>query len=125
MTNRKQDIVVPALTAEQQQVYIRANIISPSNEPDASHDIYDERELAGKPHTIREALKGVNALVEDLKSQLEGLSAQRMAVEVGLEFALESGHLVAIVGKASGKSSIKVTLEWSNARTDYGASGNV
>jgi hypothetical protein len=33
--------------------------------------------------------------------------------EFGCEFAVESGTLVAVVGKASGRSAFKVGLEWS------------
>ena len=121
---KKKDIVVSAWTAEEEQVHIRADIISPNGELGGSADQYNERELAARPHAIGDALKGVNALVKDLKSELQGLSAKRMAVEVSLEFALESGHLVAIVGKASGKSSIKVTLEWNDSDADNDASSS-
>jgi hypothetical protein len=39
-------------------------------------------------------------------------TASRVTLEFGCDIALESGSLVAAIGKASAKSAFKVTLEW-------------
>jgi Trypsin-co-occurring domain 1 len=115
------DIVITAWTSEQLPVHIRASVIDAL--PDAPNGVAGERELAGRPRSVSDALQGISSLAADLKKQVGGLKPARTSIEIGLEFALESGHLVAIIGKATGKSSVKLTLEWANDAAGDGASG--
>jgi len=124
MTEHGGDIVVTAWTSEQLPVHIRASIIDHDGHlAGAATGSSEEQELAGGPKSVSGALQGISALAADLKNQVGGLKPARTSIEIGLEFALESGHLVAILGKATGKSSVKLTLEWGNGATGDDASG--
>jgi hypothetical protein len=72
----------------------------------------EERDIAGARPTLDGVVSAIKEFAAELAVALEGSGASRAAVEFGCEFALETGHLVAVLGKASAKSSLKVTLEW-------------
>ena len=74
----------------------------------------EETEVAARQVTLDGVLGGVRAFAEQVLNQLRGAGVSKATVEFGCEFGLESGSLVAIVGKASSKSVMKVGLEWSN-----------
>jgi len=40
---------------------------------------------------------------------------KKATIELGVEVAVESGTLVAVIGKANGKSTLKVQLEFDRA----------
>jgi len=58
------------------------------------------------------ALDGLVATAEAAFRKIEQLKWTKAVVELGVEFALESGTLVAVLGKASGKSALTVQLEF-------------
>ncbi|MCW3819503.1 CU044_2847 family protein [Micromonospora sp. DR5-3] len=72
-----------------------------------------EVEIAGECPSLDGALEAVAELAQKISSKLQREGVSRIAVEFGCEFALNSGSFVAVIGKASAKSSFKVTLEWS------------
>ncbi|MEU2169486.1 CU044_2847 family protein [Micromonospora chersina] len=72
----------------------------------------DEVEVASRPATLDEALAGVAAFAERVAGTLREADVTRLSVEFNCEFAVESGKFVAILGKASAKSGVKVGLEW-------------
>jgi len=43
---------------------------------------------------------------------LSDLRAKRTVVEFGVEIAVESGNLTALIVKGSGKANLKITAEW-------------
>lgn len=58
---------------------------------------------------LTDAIEGVSvAVLEGLKR----IKPRKATVEFGIEVALESGKLTALLVKGSGNASIKVTLEW-------------
>ena len=58
---------------------------------------------------LTDAIEGVSAsILEGLKR----IKPQKATVEFGIEVALESGKLTALLVKGSGNASIKVILEW-------------
>lgn len=77
----------------------------------------DEQEVSARMPTIDDVIGGLTALARGAAGRLRETDASRITIEFGCEFAIESGTLVAIIGKASGKSAFKVGLEWS-APTD-------
>jgi hypothetical protein len=46
-----------------------------------------------------------------MASKIPGV-AHKVSVEFGCEFAVESGGFIAVIGKASAKSTFTVGLEW-------------
>ena len=72
----------------------------------------DEAEVAARPADLDEALSALAAFATKVGDHLKLAEVSRMAVEFSCEFAVESGKFVAIVGKASTKAGVKVSLEW-------------
>jgi hypothetical protein len=58
---------------------------------------------------VTDAIEGI---AQSVVSTLEKVKPQKASVEFGLEVALESGQLTALLVKGSGTSNLKITLEW-------------
>ncbi len=72
-----------------------------------------EVEIAGERPSLDGALDALAELAQKMSSKIQHEGMSRIAIEFGCEFAVNSGSFVAVIGKASVKSSFKVTLEWS------------
>ena len=72
----------------------------------------DEVEVVARQPNVDDALRGLSAFAEKVAASLDTTGVTRLSVEFNCEFAVESGTLVAIVGKASGTTGVKVGLEW-------------
>ncbi|MGP3920388.1 CU044_2847 family protein [Nonomuraea sp. 10N515B] len=70
--------------------------------------------ISGLKPTLEQALAGLSEVTERVSEKLRTTDASKVAIEFGCEFALESGKLVAMIGKGSARSTFKVTMEWSN-----------
>jgi hypothetical protein len=73
---------------------------------------HEEEDVGWRPPTLERGLDGLMSVARAMGARLQQSDASRAVVEFGCEFAVESGSLVAVIGKASGKSAFKVTLEW-------------
>lgn len=73
----------------------------------------EETEIAARRPNLDGALEGVRAFAEQAVEQLRGSEVSKVTVEFGCEFAVESGSIIAVIGKAGAKSVMKVSLEWS------------
>lgn len=60
---------------------------------------------------LRSTVRGVAA---SLRGALEDLVPDQVQVEFGLELAVKTGKLTSILAEAGGKSTIKLTLTWSD-----------
>ena len=72
----------------------------------------DEEEIAAKPFSLEDVLTGLEKVATAMASRLRGTGASKVSVEFGCDVAVESGTLVAIIGKGSVNSSFRVGLEW-------------
>ncbi len=73
----------------------------------------EEQEIAARKPTIEQAMDGVAEFSRELVRRLHGTKASKISVEFGCELAMESGHLLAVIGKVSADTTIKIGLEWS------------
>lgn len=73
--------------------------------------------VAGRSADLGSVLDGVKGFAKRLSDASADFTADKVTVEFGCEVGLETGGLVAIVGKASGKSSMKITLEWTHSKS--------
>ena len=73
----------------------------------------DEEEIASRMPSFDDVLSKVTTLAAGAIRDLSAIGASKVLLEFGCEFGIESGQLVAIIGKASGKSTFKIGLEWS------------
>lgn len=58
---------------------------------------------------VGEAIEGIG---QTIVSAIEKVKPQKATVEFAVEIGLDSGQLTGMLVKGTGKSSIKVTLEW-------------
>jgi hypothetical protein len=58
---------------------------------------------------VSDALREISKIVV---SSLDSIKPKKAKVEFGLEVAVDSGKLTAMLVKGSGKASLTVTLEW-------------
>jgi hypothetical protein len=57
--------------------------------------------------------KSIETVGREVLESVKKVKPAKATVELGFGLALEQGQLVALLGKAKGEASIKVTLEWS------------
>lgn len=86
-------------------VYLSSSVVRPGATG-------DEVEVAARPASLDDAVAGLVAFAEKVADAVRKADVTRLNVELSCEFAVESGKFVAIVGKASAKSGVKVGLEW-------------
>ncbi|MGW6908036.1 CU044_2847 family protein [Streptomyces sp. NPDC054940] len=78
----------------------------------------DEREISGRVRRrLDDALEGLTSTARAMVTRLQHTEATRVRVQFGCEFALESGTVVAVLGKARTSSAVTVELEWEKAPT--------
>lgn len=56
--------------------------------------------------------KVVGGIAKGLKKTFDTVKPKKATVEFGLEIALESGQLTALLVEDTAKASLKITLEW-------------
>lgn len=54
----------------------------------------------------------LEGIAESVVTGLKKVKPQKASIEFGLEAALESGQLTALLVKGTGTANLKVTLEW-------------
>lgn len=99
------DIVVP-LTVGGETVYLAVRPVGGDADPGGEH------EIAARRPTLDDVIGGLAAFADGLSTRLRETGASKVSVEFGCEVAAESGTFVAVIGKASAKSTFKVGLEW-------------
>jgi hypothetical protein len=97
-------VLVPVVVSDQ-KVYLSVQEIGAPG-PD------EEVEIASRRPTLDQVVGGLTGVAKEIAAGLKDAEASKVSVEFGCEFALESGSFVAIIGKASAKSTFKVALEW-------------
>ena len=75
----------------------------------------EEQPISGRRPRLEHVLDGLAAFAGQLAGRFEGTGASKVSVEFGCEVAVESGTLIAVIGKASATSTITVGLEWARA----------
>jgi hypothetical protein len=58
---------------------------------------------------IAEAIEGV---VQMIAAPIQKVKPKKATVKFGMELAIESGQLTAVIVKGSGKANLEITLEW-------------
>jgi hypothetical protein len=65
--------------------------------------------------SFKEITDAIEGIAESVVTTLQKVKPKKASVEFGLEVALESGQLTALLVKGSGTSNLKITLEWGEA----------
>ena len=64
---------------------------------------------------VAEAIEGV---VQMIATPIQKVRPKKASVKFGIELAIESGQLTAVIVKGSGKANLEITLEWEWERQD-------
>lgn len=72
----------------------------------------DEHQIVARERRFEDVLEGIAGFAKKVVSAMQTTNASKVAVEFGCEIAVESGSFVAVIGKASAKSTMTVSLEW-------------
>jgi hypothetical protein len=72
-----------------------------------------EERVAFEVASFKEVTDAIEAIAISVVEALRKIKPHKAAVEFGLEIAVESGQLTALLVKGSGKANLKITLEWS------------
>lgn len=88
---------------------VRIQVLARSAEAAADGE---ETEIAARRPSLDQVMSGLNVVARAVGEQARQSTASKVTLEFGCDIALESGSLVAAIGKASVKSAFKVTLEW-------------
>jgi Trypsin-co-occurring domain 1 len=77
-----------------------------------------EEEVGFALPSFKEVTDAIEGIAESLVATLQKVKPKKASVEFGLEIALESGQLTALLVKGSGTSNLKITLEWGEAASE-------
>lgn len=58
---------------------------------------------------VADAIEGI---VQMIAAPIQKVKPKKATVKFGMELALESGQLTAVIVKGSGKGNLEITLEW-------------
>jgi len=61
---------------------------------------------------IEEVTDILAGIARSIGDTLEKAKPKKVTVEVGVEFGLEVGKLVALIARGTGKVNLKISLEW-------------
>lgn len=99
------DVLIP-LSVSGEKVYLAVKQLGT---PAAAEE---ESEIAARRPTLDDVVGGLSAFAGELSTKLRSSDAGKITIEFGCEVAVESGRFIAVIGKASAKSTFKVALEW-------------
>ncbi len=102
---QSQTEVIPVKLANSKEIHVQATLIG------------GEQEIAARIPSFADVTDAIEEISNTLAASLAKIKPQKASVEFGVEIAVESGRLTAILVKGTGSASLKVTLEWGNV--DY------
>lgn len=72
----------------------------------------DESPISGRERQFKHVLDSLAAFAQQVSTALQPTNASKVSVQFGCEVVVESGSFIAVIGKASAKSTMTVSLEW-------------
>lgn len=75
-----------------------------------------ETDVAFRAPSFRGLTDAIEGIASDVFSGLQEARPSRATVEFGLEVAIDSGQLTALVLKGAAKANFRVTLEWDRSK---------
>ncbi|WP_406162622.1 CU044_2847 family protein [Streptomyces canus] len=106
------DVTVP-VEVDGQKILVS---VGPAGEHTGS-GLAEEQEIGWRAPRLETVLDSLTAVARAMGTRLQQTGASKATVEFGCDVSLDTGQLLAVVGKASSKSAWKVTLEWTAPET--------
>ncbi len=75
-----------------------------------------EQKVAFNSKPFKEVTSAIKAISKDIAETLkeinEAVQPNKVSVKLGLEVAVESGQLTALIVKGASKANLEITMEW-------------
>lgn len=75
-----------------------------------------EQRISACQQSFDEVKKGIKSIAKDIaetmRSVQQEINPDKISVKLGLEVAIESGQLTALIVKGAGKANLEITMEW-------------
>jgi hypothetical protein len=59
-----------------------------------------------------QVVQTLTRIAQGLDAAVDAVKPSKASIEIGIEFGLEAGQVVALIARGTGKANLKVTLEW-------------
>jgi hypothetical protein len=59
-----------------------------------------------------QVVQTLTRIAQGLEAAVDAVKPSKASIEIGIEFGLEAGQVVALIARGTGKANLKVTLEW-------------
>lgn len=73
----------------------------------------DTQKVAKLTYDIEPIKEDIKAIAQSFMGTLKTLAPNKISIEIGVEIGVETGKLTSMILKGSGKSNLKIGLEWS------------
>ncbi|MFK0282911.1 CU044_2847 family protein [Streptomyces sp. NPDC090499] len=83
-----------------------------SGEGTSERALGGEQEIGWRRPSLDPVLDGLTAVARAMGTRLRETGASKATVEFGCDVSFDTGQFLAVVGRASSRSTWKVTLEW-------------
>lgn len=93
-------------------MYIQATTIDKATTLDYDEEAVFGEEVAFTAPSFKQVVDAIEGIAESLVTTLEKVKPRKASIEFGLQVALESGKLTALLVKGTGTSNLKILLEW-------------
>lgn len=71
-----------------------------------------EQEVSGTLFDFQNVADTIEAITESIATTIQKVQPKKATVEFGVEVAVKSGKLTALIVEGEGKGNLKITLEW-------------
>lgn len=69
-------------------------------------------DVSFEPKQFQPVADAIEGVVQMIAAPIQKVKPKKATVKFGMELAIESGQLTAIIVKGSGKANLEITLEW-------------
>ncbi|HEX7736090.1 MAG TPA: CU044_2847 family protein [Ktedonobacteraceae bacterium] len=82
---------------------------------DIQSSVSGEEDVALTIFPFRDVTDKIEGIAEAVMATLKKVKPQSASVEFGIEMAVESGQLTALLVKGTGTANLKITLQWGDS----------
>jgi Trypsin-co-occurring domain 1 len=98
MTSRQQ--IVPVQLPDQVKIQVEATVLG------------GEEDVSFRVQSFQGVIDAIESIASAMDTAVQKIKPDKASVEFGLEMAIESRELTALLVKGSGTANLKISLEW-------------
>jgi hypothetical protein len=108
----EQRAIVPLQSDGMDGIMVEAVVVDP------------EQDVAFEAIQLGEFTDATARIAKSFADALKSIRPDKTTIKLSVTAGLESGHLVAILGKVTGSSTLEITLEWNRPKDQPSAAPN-